>query len=323
MGQVGRIGMVALGGVLVVSAIAAQEPGPVGTAAPRFRSGVDLVALSVVVTDGQGRFVGGLSADDFTVVEDRVAQTISFFASMPLPIDLAILLDISASMTERLQTVQQAAIAFTSSIRAGDRISVVGIKDTVRVLQPLDDDVTAARAAIRGTRASGNTSLYNALYLTLKELIKHRRTEGEVRRQAIVVLSDGEDTTSLVGFDDVMELAKRSGVAIYTITLRSPHAMNVLLRDRASAAAADYAMKALALESGARPFFPADIKELEAVYNLIADELANQYLVGYSSSNARADGTYRRVEVRVDRAGIRTRTRNGYFAVSEAPLASR
>jgi Ca-activated chloride channel family protein len=315
---VSTIGTLALAALLARSSISAQESGAAGTAGSRFRSGVDLVALSVVVTDAHGKFVGGLSADDFSVTEDAVAQKVSFFTEMPVPIDLAILLDISASMTHRLQTVQQAAVAFTSSIRPGDRISVVGIKDAARVLHPLDENVTAARAAIHATTASGNTSLYNALYLTLRELMKHRRTDGEVRRQAIVVLSDGEDTTSIVGFDDVMELAKQSGVAIYTITLRSAFTTDVLLRNRASAAAADYAMKALAQESGARAFFPVDIKELAGVYTLIADELANQYLLGYSSSNVRADGTYRRVAVRVDRPSARTRTRSGYFAVSNA-----
>ncbi|MBI2186396.1 MAG: hypothetical protein HYU37_04650 [Acidobacteria bacterium] len=74
---------------------------------------------------------------------------------------------------------------------------MIGIKDAVRVLHPLDEDVEAARVAIRGTTAGGNTSLYNALYLTLRELMKHRRTDGEVRRRAIVVLSDGDDTTSI------------------------------------------------------------------------------------------------------------------------------
>jgi Ca-activated chloride channel family protein len=317
------IGVGALVGLLAGSAISAQEREAAGTTGPRFRSGVDLVALSVVVTDGQGKFVGGLSTDHFTVIEDGVAQKLSFFASMPVPIDLAILLDISASMTDKLQTVQQAAIAFTSSIGPGDRISVVGIKDAVRVLHPLDEDVTAARAAIHSTTASGNTSLYNALYLTLRELMKHRRTDDEIRRQAIVVLSDGEDTTSIVGFDDVRELAKQSGVAIYTITLRSSRPANALVRDRASAAAADYAMKALAQESGARAFFPADIKELAGVYGLIADELANQYLLGYSSTNVRVDGAYRRLAVRVNHTGARTRTRSGYFAVSPSPVALR
>jgi len=317
------IGGALLVGLLAVAGARAQEPGPIGTAGTRFRSGVDIVALSVVVTDTQGKFVGGLSVQDFTVTEDGLPQTVSFFAATPVPIDLAILLDTSASMSDKMRTVQQAAVGFTASVRPGDRISVVGIKDAVRVLHPLDEDVAAARAAIRSTTAGGNTSLYNALYLTLKEMMKHRRTDGEVRRQAIVVLSDGDDTTSLVGFDDVMELARQSGVAVYTITLRSRISANVLLRDRGSYAASEYTMKAVAQETGARAFFPADIRELAGVYGVIANELTNQYLLGYASNNARVDGSYRRVTVRVDRPGARTRTRAGYFAVPPAPVASR
>lgn len=296
---------------------AAQEP------AIRFRSGVDVVALSVVVTDSQGKLVGGLAGDEFVVFEDGVRQGVSFFAATPVPIDLAILLDTSASMKDKIATVQQAAVGFTESVRPGDRATIVGIKDTVRILHPLNEDVAAARAAIAGTRASGNTSLYNALYMTLKEIVKHRRTDAEVRRQAIVVLSDGDDTTSLVGFDDVMELAKQSGVAIYTITLRSPIVVQHFFSRRASQAQSEFSMRELAQETGARAFFPGDIKELARVYGTIADELANQYLLGYTPSNSRVDGAYRRVEVRVERPGARTRTRTGYFAAQPAPVAKR
>lgn len=318
------IGGAVLVGLLAAAGAGAQEPGAVGTAGIRFRSGVDLVALSVVVTDAHGKFVDGLSADDFAVTEDGVLQDVSFFAATPVPIDLAILLDTSASMSDKMRTVQQAAVGFTASIRPGDRITVVGIKDAVRVLHPLDENVAAAGAAIQGTKAGGNTSLYNALYLTLKEMMKHRRTDGEVRRQALLVLSDGDDTTSIVGFDDVRELAKQSGVAVYTITLRSSLLRsNLLLRDRPVYAASEYAMKAVAQETGARAFFPADIRELAGVYGTIADELANQYLLGYASSNPRVDGSYRRVAVRVDRPGARTRTRAGYFAAPPPPLAWR
>jgi Ca-activated chloride channel family protein len=302
---------------MAASGPAAQEP------ATLFRSGVDLVSLSVVVTDSQGKFVGGLSGDEFAVFEDGVRQGVGFFAATPVPIDLAILLDTSASMTDKIATVQQAAVGFTGSVRPGDRVTIVGIKDAVRILHPLNEDVAAARTAIAGTRAGGNTSLYNALYMTLKEMIKHRRAEGEVRRQAIVVLSDGDDTTSLVGFDDVMALVGQSGVAIYTITLRSPLVVGNLFTPRGSQARSDFSMKELAQETGARAFFPGDIKELAGVYGTIAEELANQYLLGYTSSNSRLDGAYRRVQVRVERPGARTRTRTGYFAPQPAPVAKR
>ena len=310
-----RFGIIIL--CVTASATAAQENSTV------FRSGVDLVGLNVVAIDAQGRFVGGLSQNDFTVLEDGVPQDISFFAATPAPIDLAILLDTSASMTDKIATVQQAAIGFTSVIRPGDRVTIVDIKDSVRVVHPLDDDVASARHAIAGTMPRGNTSLYNGLYMTLKEMVRQRRNDGEVRRQAMVVLSDGEDTSSLVAFDDVMELAKHAGVAIYTIMLRSPGSRNLLSRGAESQALSEFSMKALAEETGARPFFPTAIAELKGVYDMIADELSSQYSVGYISKNPTRNGTYRRISVRIDRPEVRARTRTGYVAAPLSSIASR
>ena len=279
-----------------------------------FHGGVDLVSLSVVVTDGQERFVSGLSAADFSVFEDGVQQDVSFFAATPMPIDLAILLDTSASMSDKLSTVQEAAIGFASNIRPGDRIAIVDIKDTVKVLHPLDEDVTAASAAIRATTAGGGTAVYNGLYMTLKEIVRHRRNNGEVRREAIVLLSDGDDTASLLSFDDVMEVAKQSGVAIYTITLKSEFAVR---QAQASGhryfAESEFAMKSLARETGGQAFSPSQISELAGVYGVIAEELASQYAIGYTPKNPRTDGSYRRVSVRVNHPGVRTRTRSGYL----------
>jgi Ca-activated chloride channel family protein len=297
--------------VLVASIADAQGP------ETRFQSGVDLVALNVVVTDPQGRFVSGLSSPDFAVFEDGQPQDVSLFDVVPAPIDLALLLDTSASMADKIGTVQQAAIGFTSAVRQGDRISIVDVKDSIRVLHPLNEDVAGAKQAIGSTSARGNTALYNGLYMTLKEMGKQRPAEGGIRRQAIVVLSDGDDTSSLVAFDDLMDLAKHAGVAIYTITLQPPaHERTYFSRDKQSQAEALFAMKALASETGARAFFPATIQELSGVYGSIEQELANQYLVGYVPKNGRRDGAYRRIDIRIDRAGVRARTRAGYSAAS-------
>ena len=285
-----------------------------------FRSGVDVVALNVVVTDGQEKFVTGLSAADFAVFEDGVQQDVSFFAATDVPLDLAILLDTSASMTDKMGTVHEAASGFVGSLRGGDRVTVVDIKDATKILYPLDGDLAAAKAAIELTSAKGGTALYNGLYLTLKELAKQRRTNGEVRRQAIVVLSDGDDTASLMSFDDVMVLAKESGISIYTITLKSKYQV----RQAAQAghrhfSQSEYGMRALSQETGGRAFFPMEITELAGVYGLIAEELSTQYSIGYSSKNPKRDGAFRRVVVRVaERPNVRTRTRAGYTSARPA-----
>jgi len=287
-----------------------------------FRSGVDLVALSVVVTDSRDKFVSGLSSADFNVFEDGVPQEVSFFSATPVPMDLALLLDTSASMVDKMTVVHEAATGFVSSARPGDRVTVVDIKDGVKVLHPLDEDLEGARASIRTTVARGGTALYNGLYMTLREMVKLRRNNGEVRRQAILVLSDGDDTASLVGFDDVMDVARQSGIAIYTITLRT-ELQRLLAHDKSSAVSGEFAMRTLAQETGARAFFPAAAAELTGVYGVIADELASQYSLGYISTNTRRDGAYRRVMVRVTQPGVRARARAGYVASVTHSLGTR
>jgi Ca-activated chloride channel family protein len=290
--------------------VAADVPSPV------FRAGVDLVALNVVVTDPQEHFVSGLTAADFAVFEDGVQQDVSFFAATAVPLDLALLLDTSASMVDKMQTMQEAALGFLRTLRSGDRAAIVDIKDNVQIAYALGDDVEAANQAVRKTAARGGTALYNGLYLGIKEMVRQRKINGDVRRQALAVVSDGEDTASLVGFDDVLELAKQSGITIYTITLKSASALrHATTSGRRYFSQSEFAMKSLAQETGARAFFPTEIRELAGVYGIIAQELASQYAIGYSSKNPRRDGGFRRVIVRVaERPSARARTRSGYLA---------
>jgi Ca-activated chloride channel family protein len=147
-------------------------------------------------------------------------------------------------------------------------------------------------------------------------MVKQRKINGDVRRQAIAVLSDGDDTASLVGYDDVLDLAKQSGITIYTITLKTGSAVrHAATSGRRYFSQSEFAMKSLAQETGARAFFPTEIRELTGVYGMIAEELANQYAIGYSSKNPRRDGGFRRVIVRVaERPSARARTRSGYLA---------
>ena len=138
-----------------------------------------------------------------------------------------------------------------------------------------------------------------------------------MRRQAIAVLSDGEDTSSLISFDDVLAVARKSGVAIYTIALQSKYAGSRLAASgqRRYFSESEYSMKSLANETGAQAFFPLQIAELKGIYAAIAQDLSHQYSIAYSPANARADGKYRRIVVRVNsRPDLRLRTRTGYTA---------
>ena len=186
----------------------------------RLRSGVDLVSLSVTVMEGT-RYVSDLDEADFEVYEDGAKQAITFFSRVQQPIALAILLDTSASMNERLATAQEAAVGFARRMRREDVMEVIDFDSQARILQTFTNDVAALEKAIRSTDVNGSTSLYNAIYVSLKELKRAKASSAEeIRRQAIVVLSDGDDTSSLVPYEEVLDLAKRSETAIYAIGLR-------------------------------------------------------------------------------------------------------
>ena len=199
----------------------APQTDPDATQTPSFRAGVDVVSLNVTVTDGRARFVTDLSLEDFLVYEDGVQQEVTFFSREQLPIALAVLMDTSASMDERMTTAQEAAIGFSQRLRAEDLANIIDFDSRVDILQSFTNDVDALEDAIRRTSAGGSTSLYNALYISLKELKKAPLRVEDVRREAIVVLSDGEDTSSLVTFEEVLDLAKRSETAIYSIGLKT------------------------------------------------------------------------------------------------------
>ncbi len=277
---------------------------------PSFRAGVDIVSLNVTVMEPSQRYVTDLGQDEFEIFEDGFKQNITFFNRSQLPIALALLLDTSASMEEKLETAQQAAVGFARRLREQDLAEVIDFDSRVEILQKFTNVSTELEQAIQRTSAGGSTSLYNAMYISLKELKKIRANSADdVRRQAIVVLSDGEDTSSLVGFEEVLDLAKRSETAIYTIGLQSSDG-----RSNRGFKEADFVLRQLAHETGGRAFFPRQIEDLVEVYGQIWDELSSQYTIGYTSQNPRRDGDWRRVVVRVNRPNTLTRTKQGYYA---------
>ncbi|MBI4477794.1 MAG: VWA domain-containing protein [Acidobacteria bacterium] len=265
----------------------------------------------MTATNQSGHYVTDLAAQDFQVFEDGVKQELVFFSHSDFPVALSLLIDTSASMEEKLSIAQQAAINFVLRLRPQDLASVIDFDSRVEVVQPFTTTVADLEKAIRGTSAGGSTALHNALYISLKELRKMVGASAgadEVRRQAIVVLSDGEDTSSLVSFEEVLELAKRSETAIYTIGLKSREFGQRGFKE------AEYVLRTLSQETGGRYFSPNRIEDLNGVYEKIREELSSQYLVGYASKNSKRDGAWRRIVVRVGRDNVTARTKLGYYA---------
>ena len=274
----------------------------------RFRAGVDLVSLHVAVME-MARYVTDLEAADFEIFEDGVRQDVAFFSKVQQPIALAVLLDTSASMESRLETAQEAAIGFVRRMRTGDVMEVVDFDSQVNILQPFTGDVAALERAIRQATVNGSTSLYNAIYIALKNLQKVRsRVDTELRREAIIVLSDGDDTSSLVAYEEVLDLAKRSETVIYAIGLRHSD------QSRREFKEAEFVLRQLSQQTGGRVFYPTAVSELPKIYDQIAQELASQYSIGYTSRNQARNGAWRRITVRMTKPGLVARTRQGYYA---------
>ena len=250
-----------------------------------------------------------LTQDDFLLYEDGVLQETTYFARRQLPIALALLMDTSASMDERMTTAQEAAIGFSRRLRPEDLAEIIDFDSRVDILQSFTNSVDALEEAIRLTSAGGSTALYNALYISLRELKKAPLRVEDVRREAIIVLSDGEDTSSLVSFEEVLDLAHRSETAIYSIGLKSDE-------EGSGFREADFVLRELAQETGGRAFFPDKVEDLAGIYQQISDELSSQYSLGYVSANPLRNGQWRRIVVQLKRENTIARTKQGYFGPS-------
>ena len=294
-----------------LAAVGPQAQPPPAQGGTTFRSGVDLVALNVTVTDPSNRYITDLAAEDFLLYEDGVKQDIRYFSRTSLSLSVSLLLDSSASMEDKMRTTQEAALGFVQSLRPQDQAQVIDFDSRVNVLATFTSSKPDLEKAITSTVPGGSTSLYTAIYIALRELKKtEARGIEDLRRRAVIVLSDGEDTSSLVAYDEVLEAAKRSETAIYAIGIRTKDATGT----GKGYGQADFALRQLTTQTGGRVFFPSSVDELKAIYALIEQELSSQYVVGYTSSNPKRDGAWRRINIRTSRAGAAARTRMGYYA---------
>jgi Ca-activated chloride channel homolog len=279
-----------------------------------FKSRIDMVGLTVTVTDAGGQEITGLTADNFVVYEDGVQQQVSLFGSETVPLDVALVLDTSSSMQAVQPVIKKGARALLGKLRDGDRALVVDVKQRIQIRAGLDADLSHVVASIDGLSPNGSTALYDGLYMSLQEFARERRQRPEIRRQALVLFSDGLDNASHVHFEDVSELARSLDVTIYTITLHAGQLSQMIARN-AEVRRPIWEMRALASDTGGRSFFPSKATELQAIYDTIARELGNQYTLAYVAPVAGQQQALRRIAIRLlpPVQGV-PRTRTSYLA---------
>ena len=288
--------------------LAAAELARAVTDVPKLRSSVDLVALDVCVKTRDGHPSKGLKAEEFLILENDVAQKLALFSiAGHMPVAVNLLVDNSHSMTGvRLDRAKVAAAEFIGTLRQDDLVEVMSFNDRVNLRYPLGADREQAKLSLNDISATGMTRLYEAVLVALRSLDRAQRDRSIEYRNVIIVLSDGEDTGSRPPFDDVLEDVRRSGVLVYTISLRTG--------DDDRVAAPRWEMALLAYDTGGRAFGVRDVAELPRIYQEIGVELVHLYRIGYVPSPLARDGAWRTISVRVPTADLVVRTRSGYYA---------
>ena len=284
---------------------------------PTFRSGIDMVSFGVTVVDKKGSFLTNLEAQDFEVYEDGQKQAIRFFvpcdartgqgehAAPPTELHLGALFDISGSMDADIHLSRTAAIRFLDALQDARDYTLVEFDTQVRVARYSQSEFSRLIERIRSRKAEGRmTALWDATGVYLDGAADQ---EG---RKILVLYTDGGDNGSSISFTDLLELLKASDVTVHAIGFLE----NQSTRDRTEQQGR---LRRIAEITGGQAFFPVSVKDLDGVYAKIAAEIDAQYSMGYVSSSAKADGAWRKVEIRVvrpDLKGVKVRTRQGYFA---------
>ncbi len=260
---------------------------------------VEQVELAVVVLDANGAPVSGLGPEDFEVYEDEQrVEVVGFSRTSDLPLSLGLAVDTSGSMREPFPAVRAAVSGFASELlRPGDAVFLSTFDFDAQVVVPWTGEVRAVSDALRATTPEGGTSLHDALVLSLEEF-RFRRG-----RTALVVLTDGEDTTSRTGWDVTTRFVRTMRVPIFPIGFRISK-LEVSTRNR---------LQRLARETGGQVFFAPKNGELREAYASIAAQLRSQYLLSYRSPSRKGEDEFRAVRVMVRGEGLTARTISGFY----------
>ena len=260
---------------------------------------VEVVSVTAVIFDRGGRFVKGLQPADVELSEDGVRQELTYFREATggdekIPLSVVLVLDASGSMKRNMQFLQQAANSFVRKLEDVDQALVVSFNESVKGSAEFSDDIERLEQFVDSLQAWGGTSLFDAIHYGLG------RVRDQAGRKALVVFSDGDDTTSRLSGQEVIDYARGIEATIYTVGIGS---------------ASSGFLKKIAGETGGEAFFPDRVGDLIKVFAAISEELRQQYALAYTPTRP-ADGSYRQIQLKVvSRKDVEVRVRKGYFAV--------
>ena len=288
---------------------ASQTPEDIGQV---FKVDTRLVVCNAVVVDKNGHLVTDLKQSNFTVMENGQPQTISVFKREDVPVSMGLVIDNSGSMRDKRGKVAAAALALVKDSNKDDEVFVVNFNDEAFLDLPhnkeFTNDIGEMEEALIRIDARGGTAMRDAIRMS----IDHLRQKAHKSKKVLVVVTDGNDNSSVINLENLVKSSQQSEVLIYAVGLLSEE-------EKREAARARKDLSVLTGSTGGESFFPKDISEVDRIAHQVAHDIRSQYTIEYSPANVAMDGSYRKIQVSVNAPGkLQVRTRSGYYAAPDA-----
>jgi VWFA-related protein len=291
---------------------ASQTPEDVGQV---FKVDTRRVVCNTTVVDKNGHLVTDLKQSNFVVSENGAQQIISEFKREDVPVSLGLVIDNSGSMRDKRAKVAAAALALVKDSNKDDEVFVVNFNDDAFLDLPhnkeFTNDISEMEEALSRIDSRGGTAMRDAIRMS----IDHLRDKAHKNKKVLVVVTDGNDNSSVINLENLVKSSQQSEVLIYAVGLLSDE-------EKREAARAKKDLSVLTEATGGECFFPKDISEVDRIAHQVAHDIKSQYTIVYSPSNSAMDGSYRKIQISVNGGGrLQVRTRSGYYATPDAGSA--
>jgi len=306
---------------VITGSLLSQQPKPPAPKPPpeavqedvgaKFSSDTRLVVLHTTVVDKAGHFVTDLAKPAFTVLENGVQQPIHDFKHEDVPVSLGLIIDNSGSMRDKRAKVEAAGLALIKDSNKDDEVFIVNFNDEAFLDNPhnkdFTNDIKELQEALTRIDSRGGTAMRDAIRMS----IDHLKEKAHKDKKVLVVVTDGNDNSSLITLEKLVKDAQQAEVLIYAIGLLSEE-------ERRQAKQAERALNELAQATGGEAFSPKELSEVDKIAHTVARDIRNQYTITYTPTNANLDGSFRAIKVNVNAPGKPTaRTRTGYYATPD------
>ncbi len=276
-----------------------------------FRSDTRLVVCHTTVVDKGGHLVTDLPQSAFTVYENGLQQPIRSFKREDVPVSMGLIIDNSGSMRDKRAKVEAAALALVKASNPQDEVFVVNFNDEAFLDNPHGKDFTSdikeMEEALTRIDSRGGTAMRDAIRMS----IDHLKEKAHKDKKVLVVVTDGNDNSSIISLETLVKASQQSEVLIYSVGLLAEE-------ERREAKRAERALNDLAVATGGEAFFPKDLTDVDRIAKVVARDIRSQYTILYTPTNQAMDGSFRAIKVSVNAPGhLTARTRSGYYATPD------